>query len=79
MQDTFTLSDDKLIDLLGGTKAVSIMAKVSQAAVTQWRYSGIPEGKRLRLAATIEEKSKGLISRKLLFPNDWKKVWPELN
>ncbi len=78
MTDTFNLSHNQLIDLLGGTKKVAIMAKVSQAAVTHWRTTDIPEGQMIRLAAELEKKSNGLISRQTLFPNSYKFIWPEL-
>ena len=78
MTDTFNLSHNQLIDLLGGTKKVALMAKVSQAAVTHWRTTDIPEGQMIRLAAELEKKSNGLISRKTLFPNTYKFIWPEL-
>lgn len=79
MNDTFSLSHDQFIDLLGGTKKVAKMAKVSQAAVTHWRTSNIPEGQLIRLAAELEKQSHGLISRKSLFPNSFKFIWPELD
>lgn len=78
MTDTFALSHNQLIDLLGGTKKVAIMAKVSQAAVTHWRTTNIPEGQLIRLAAELEKQSHGLVSRKTLFPNIYKFIWPEL-
>lgn len=78
MKDTFTLSHDQLIDLLGGTKKVAKMAKVTQAAVTHWRTSDIPEGQMIRLAAELEKQSHGLVSRKSLFPHSYKFIWPEL-
>jgi hypothetical protein len=78
MKDTFQLTSNQIIDLLGGTKQVSSMAKVSQAAVTHWRTGDIPEGKLIKLAASIEQKTCGLINRKTLFPQDWQKIWPEL-
>ena len=58
MKDTFTLSHNQFIDLLGGTKKVAKMAKVSQAAVTHWRTSDIPEGQLIRLAAELTKSSK---------------------
>jgi hypothetical protein len=78
MKDTFQLTPNQIIDLLGGTKQVSTMAKVSQAAVTHWRTGDIPEGKLIKLAAAIEKKTCGLVGRKTLFPHDWQKIWPEL-
>lgn len=78
MKNTLQLTSNQLIDLLGGTKQVSSMAKVSQAAVTHWRTGSIPEGKLIKLAVAIEQKTCGLIGRKTLFPHEWKKIWPEL-
>jgi hypothetical protein len=78
MTETFALSHNQLIDLLGGTKKVAIMTKVSQAAVTHWRTTNIPEGQLIRLAAELEKQSHGLVSRKTLFPNNYKFIWPEL-
>jgi hypothetical protein len=78
MDNTFAFSHNQLIDLLGGTKKVAKMAKVSQAAVTHWRTTDIPEGQMIRLAAELEKQSHGLISRKSLFPNNYKFIWPEL-
>lgn len=79
MNNTFALTPSQLIDLLGGTKAVAKLAKVSQAAVTHWRTKGISEGKLLFLAAELEKQSHGLVTRKSLFPKTYKFVWPELN
>ena len=79
MNDTFFLSHDQLIDLLGGTKKVAKMAKVTQAAVTHWRTSDIPEGQMIRLAAELEKQSHGLVNRKSLFPHTYKFIWPELD
>jgi len=31
-----------------------------------------------RIAVCIEQQSGGIITRKMLFPDDWQKVWPEL-
>jgi len=78
MNDTFKLSHGQLINLLGGTKEVARMAKVSQSAVTQWRTTGIPEGQLIRLAAELEKNSYGLINRKSLFPHSFEFIWPEL-
>ena len=76
--ETFKLSHSQIVDLLGGTKNVAKMAKVSQAAVTHWRTTDIPEGQMIRLAAELEKKSHGLISRKGLFPTCYGAIWPEL-
>ena len=76
--DTLKLTHDQLINILGGTKNVAKMAKVSQSAVTHWRTTDIPEGQMIRLAAELEKKSHGLITRKGLFPTTYGMIWPEL-
>jgi len=71
-------SDDQIIALLGGTKAVAELCGVAPPAVTQWRTRGIPHGQLLFLAAKLEKQSHGLVTRKEMFPNNWWFVWPEL-
>jgi DNA-binding transcriptional regulator YdaS (Cro superfamily) len=71
-------SDDQIIALLGGTKAVAELCGVAPPAVTQWRSRGIPHGQLLFLAAKLEKQSHGLVTRKEMFPNSWWFVWPEL-
>lgn len=73
------LSDDQIIALLGGVTQVAKMCEVSLPAVSQWKSSGIPQDKLMFLAATLEDKSHGLITRKSLFPKNYKFIWPELN
>jgi hypothetical protein len=43
-----------------------------------WQNSNIPNDKLMILAATLEKESQGLITRKNLFPNNYKLIWPEL-
>jgi hypothetical protein len=43
-----------------------------------WQKSDIPIDKMVILAATLEKESHGLITRKTLFPNSYKLIWPEL-
>jgi len=31
-----------------------------------------------RIAVNLERETQGVITRKLLFPNDWQQLWPEL-
>ena len=78
MERQLKLSDSAIIDLLGGTNKVAKMCKVASTAVTQWRKNGIPADRYMFLAATIEKKSNGLVTRKDLFPNNFWLVWPEL-
>jgi hypothetical protein len=52
------MNDDKLIDAMGGTNAVACLCDVSPGAVSQWRYEGIPDARRLYLS----EKFPGLVT-----------------
>jgi len=67
-----------VINILGGCTKVAKMVGVSVPAVSMWQNSQIPQDKLVILAATLEEKSKGAITRKSLFPNNYKTIWPEL-
>ena len=68
-----------MIQLLGGPTKVSKLVKTSVAAVSMWQNSEIPHDKLMILAATLEKESHGLWSRKSLFPNNYKLIWPELD
>ena len=67
-----------LIKLLGGPTRISKLVGVSVPAVSMWQKSEIPIDKMVILAATLEKESLGLITRKTLFPNSYKLIWPEL-
>ena len=67
-----------LIKLLGGPTRISKLVGVSVPAVSMWQKSEIPIDKMVILAATLEKESHGLITRKTLFPNSYKLIWPEL-
>lgn len=41
--------DSHLIDCLGGTASVARMFGISQPSVTKWRFSGIPDARRMCL------------------------------
>lgn len=68
-----------IIKLLGGPTRVSKLVGVSVPAVSMWQNSNIPQDKLILLAATLEKESHGLITRKSLFPNNHKLIWPELD
>lgn len=72
------LTDNQIIDLLGGTNKVARLCQVAPAAVSQWRNNNIPADKFIFLGAELERQSFGLVSRKDLFPNHWWYIWPEL-
>lgn len=67
-----------IIKLLGGPTRISKLVGTSVAAVSMWQNSNIPHDKLMILAATLEKESHGLVSRKSLFPNSYKLIWPEL-
>jgi hypothetical protein len=72
------ITSTAMIRLLGGPTRVSKMVKVSVPAVSMWQNGDIPYDKLVILAATLEKESHGLVSRKNLFPNNYKLIWPEL-
>lgn len=66
-----------LIEKLGGTFAVAVLAKVKPPSVSGWKEANrIPDDKLIRLAPIAE--ARGIVSRKILFPNDWAEIWPEM-
>ena len=73
------ISSTAIIKLLGGCTRVSKMVNVSVPAVSMWQNGDIPYDKLVILAATLEKESHGLVSRKNLFPNNYKFIWPELD
>jgi hypothetical protein len=68
-----------MIRLLGGPTRVSKMVNVSVPAVSMWQNGDIPYDKLVILAATLEKESHGLVTRKNLFPKNYKLIWPELD
>jgi len=72
------LTENAILDLLGGTAKVSRMCKCDPATVSTWRIRGIPHGQLLFLAARIEKESHGLVTRQDLFPKNFWLIWPEL-
>lgn len=68
-----------IIKLLGGPTRISKLVGTSVAAVSMWQNSNIPQDKLMFLAATLEKESHGLVTRKDLFPETYKLIWPELD
>ena len=67
----------ELIEKLGGTFAVAELSGVKPPSVSEWKQNNrIPDDKLIRLAPAAEKR--GIVSRKVLFPNDWQNIWPEL-
>jgi hypothetical protein len=73
------ISSTAMIRLLGGCTRVSKMVNVSVPAVSMWQNGDIPYDKLVILAATLEKESHGLVTRKNLFPKNYKLIWPELD
>jgi DNA-binding transcriptional regulator YdaS (Cro superfamily) len=73
------ISSTAMIRLLGGCTRVSKLVNVSVPAVSMWQNGDIPYDKLVILAATLEKESHGLVTRKNLFPNNYKLIWPELD
>jgi DNA-binding transcriptional regulator YdaS (Cro superfamily) len=71
-------TDKQIIALLGGTCRVAKLCNVSPSAVSLWIQRGIPALQLMYLGATLEKESCGLVSRKDLFPQSYKTIWPEL-
>jgi DNA-binding transcriptional regulator YdaS (Cro superfamily) len=72
------ITENAMLDLLGGTAKVARMCKCDSATVSTWRKRGIPHGQLLFLAARIEKESHGLVTRQDLFPKSYFLIWPEL-
>jgi DNA-binding transcriptional regulator YdaS (Cro superfamily) len=73
------LTQQQMIGLLGGVKAVSRKTGVSVQAVNKWKLQDtIPADKLMMLAALIEKESHGLVTRQDMFPKSWMWIWPEL-
>jgi DNA-binding transcriptional regulator YdaS (Cro superfamily) len=72
------ISSTAMIRLLGGCTRVSKLVNVSVPAVSMWQNGDIPYDKLVILAATLEKESHGLVTRKNLFPKNYKLIWPEL-
>jgi len=72
------MTDSDLIDLLGGPTVIAKELKISPPAVCMWRKYGIPTDKRVYIAAEIEKQTRGKITRKMLFPDNWYYIWPEI-
>lgn len=58
-------SQSKLANALG----------VTQQNISYWKSSGMP----VEYGAAIEAATKGVVTRKALFPLTWQNYWPELS
>lgn len=72
------LTSSEIIQSLGGVTAVARILGVKPPSVHAWIKDGIPEGRLIELAATIEAKSDGRFSRIARWPDTYARIWPEL-
>lgn len=68
------MTDNQLIDALGGCNAVARLLGIKPSSVSGWK--AIPNDRKIRLAVIAEEK--GICSRKKLFPSNYQDIWIEL-
>jgi len=72
------LTAPEIIELLDGPTAVARLLKIKPPSVSDWMVNGIPEGRLIELAASIEAKAPGRFSRKKRWPDRYMLIWPEL-
>lgn len=68
------MTDNQLIEALGGCNAVARMLGIKPSSVSGWK--SIPTDRKIRLAVIAEEK--GITTRKQLFPDSYGEIWIEL-
>ena len=78
MKKKKVFTDSQIIELLGGPTKIAKICKISVPAVSMWKNTGIPADKLVYLGAMLEQESKGLVTRKDLFPDSYQLIWPEL-
>lgn len=61
---------------IGSYKALADILGVTKGAVHQWMKSDrkVP----IEHCTPIEQATKGVVTRQMLRPDDWKAIWPEL-
>lgn len=64
------------IDTVGSQKKLGELCGFTQQAVYKWLHgkAKIPPA----ICPSIEQATKGAVSRKDLRPDDWMRIWPEL-
>lgn len=68
------MTDEQLIDALGGPAAVARLLGIKTPSVSGWNQ--IPVERKIRLAVIAEDE--GISTRKELFPTSYKDIWIEL-
>lgn len=69
----------ELFSILGGPTRIAKLCGISVPSVSMWRNTGVPTARLVFLAAEIEKATKGEITRKTLFPENYNVIWPELH
>ena len=72
------LSEKQMIDLLGGTTKAAELFGCTKASITLWKKRGIPEHHKMKLVLELEKQTNGLVNRKIMFPETYHLMWPEL-
>ncbi|HAV56919.1 MAG: hypothetical protein A2003_13285 [Acinetobacter sp. GWC1_38_13] len=68
------MTDDQLIQKLGGCNAVASLLGIRPSSVSGW--AKIPTERKIFLAVIAEDR--GICSRKQLFPDSYGDIWIEL-
>ena len=68
------MTDNQLIEALGGCNAVARMLGIKPSSVSGWK--SIPTDRKIRLAVIAEEN--GISTRKEIFPDTYIDIWIEL-
>jgi len=65
---------DRAARQLGGRSQMAVALGVKPSAIGNWKDRGVP----LEHCAAIELACGGLVTRRDLRPDDWRRIWPEL-
>ena len=65
---------DHASHLLGGRMELAAQLKVTPAAIGNWKVRGVP----LEHCPHIEKLTERAVTRQMLRPDDWQRIWPEL-
>jgi DNA-binding transcriptional regulator YdaS (Cro superfamily) len=66
---------DQAALILGGRAVLADLLKVTAAAVGNWKARGVP----IERCPEIERLTGGRVLRQQLRPEDWPRIWPELD
>ena len=66
----------RAISIVGSATALAELLGITKGAISQWKDAGrsIP----FEYGAAIDAATGGAVTRQELFPDDWKRIWPEL-